>query len=116
MNLDETLAALERATGYRPRPSGTGYQAKCPAHDDRNPSLSIREGDGGKVLLKCHAGCDWKDVRDRLGMDNGQASKGEPSANSKHRTARELVSTYPYQDADGRSCRTGIVGTFLSGQ
>jgi putative DNA primase/helicase len=30
---------------------------RCPAHDDRAPSLTIRDGDRG-VLLKCHAGCD----------------------------------------------------------
>src|SRR5438094_550718 len=32
--------------------------ARCPAHDDREPSLSIREGDHGKVLVCCHAGCE----------------------------------------------------------
>ena len=32
--------------------------AKCPAHDDRSPSLSIRHADDGKVLVHCHAGCD----------------------------------------------------------
>ena len=38
--------------------TGAGWTARCPAHDDRNPSLSITEGDDGRVLLKCHAGCD----------------------------------------------------------
>ena len=33
----------------------------CPAHDDRNPSLSVDEKDG-KLLLKCFAGCDQRDV------------------------------------------------------
>ena len=32
--------------------------ARCPAHDDRKPSLSIRDADDGKVLVRCHAGCD----------------------------------------------------------
>jgi putative DNA primase/helicase len=32
--------------------------ARCPAHDDREPSLSIRDADDGKVLVRCHAGCD----------------------------------------------------------
>ncbi len=35
-----------------------GWMARCPAHDDRKPSLSIREGDHGKVLVCCHAGCE----------------------------------------------------------
>ena len=38
--------------------SGNGWKAKCPAHDDQIPSLSINEGVDGRVLLKCHAGCD----------------------------------------------------------
>ena len=37
--------------------SGNGYKASCPAHDDKKPSLSITEGEDGRVLLKCHAGC-----------------------------------------------------------
>ena len=35
--------------------------ARCPAHDDREPSLSISEADG-KVLVRCHAGCDQERV------------------------------------------------------
>src|SRR5262249_32479175 len=34
--------------------------AKCPAHDDRNPSLSIGEGKDGQVLVNCFAGCSPK--------------------------------------------------------
>jgi putative DNA primase/helicase len=39
------------------RKVGAGWMARCPAHDDREPSLSIRDGDDGKVLVRCHAGC-----------------------------------------------------------
>jgi putative DNA primase/helicase len=40
------------------RKAGGGWMARCPAHDDREPSLSIRDADNGKVLVRCHAGCD----------------------------------------------------------
>jgi hypothetical protein len=40
------------------RKTGRGWMACCPAHDDREPSLSIRDADDGKVLVRCHAGCD----------------------------------------------------------
>lgn len=33
------------------------WQAKCPAHDDRSPSLSVKEGEDGRVLVHCFAGC-----------------------------------------------------------
>ena len=40
------------------RRSGGGWSAKCPAHEDRSPSLSINEGDDGGILIHCHAGCE----------------------------------------------------------
>lgn len=44
------------------RPNGSGWTARCPAHADRSPSLSIREGDGGRVLLYCFAGCSVESI------------------------------------------------------
>jgi len=44
------------------RKAGSGWIARCPTHDDREPSLSIRAADGGKVLVRCHAGCDQQQV------------------------------------------------------
>ena len=49
----ETLA---RALGGRR--TGSHWMAPCPTHEDRDPSLSIRDADDGKVLVHCHAGCD----------------------------------------------------------
>jgi hypothetical protein len=48
--------------------SGSGYVARCPAHEDRTPSLSISEGDDGRVLLKCFAGCSFEEIVVALGL------------------------------------------------
>ena len=48
--------------------SGKSWIAKCPAHDDQKPSLSINEGADGRALVKCHAGCSTDDVLDALGL------------------------------------------------
>jgi len=48
--------------------SGKGWIAKCPAHDDRKPSLSIDEGADGRALIRCHAGCDNTAILASLGM------------------------------------------------
>ncbi len=48
------------------RRNGKGWVACCPAHADKNPSLSIDEGPNGKVLLHCHAGCTQDEVIDAL--------------------------------------------------
>lgn len=45
-----------------------GFRACCPAHDDQHPSLSIREGDDGRILLHCWAGCKTADVLAALGL------------------------------------------------
>ena len=50
------------ATALGGRKAGSGWMARCPTHDDREPSLSIRDADDGKVLLRCHAGCDQERV------------------------------------------------------
>ncbi|MDR7454896.1 MAG: toprim domain-containing protein [Armatimonadota bacterium] len=71
MTLQEVLARLE-ALGCRPRRVGRGWQARCPAHDDRNPSLSIGLGDGDRVLLHCHAGCEFASVADAIGWERGR--------------------------------------------
>jgi putative DNA primase/helicase len=42
--------------------AGAAWMACCPAHEDREPSLSITNARGGKVLVCCHAGCDQRDV------------------------------------------------------
>jgi hypothetical protein len=44
------------------------YLAKCPAHEDRSPSLSIRELDDGRILLHCFGGCGTDDVLGALGL------------------------------------------------
>ncbi len=44
------------------RRTSRGWTAICPAHDDREPSLSINEGDDGRILLYCHAGCPTESV------------------------------------------------------
>lgn len=65
--LSRVLARLEEL-GCRPVGSNGAWRALCPAHDDRRPSLSVGEGDDGRVLLKCHAGCSTEDVLARLGL------------------------------------------------
>ena len=49
---------------------GRNGKARCPAHDDRNPSLSVSQGSDGKVLLKCFAGCTQAAVIDALRQRN----------------------------------------------
>jgi hypothetical protein len=58
---------LDRLAGVR-QLNGS-WKALCPAHDDREPSLSISEGDDGRALLKCFAGCNNPEVVAALDLD-----------------------------------------------
>ena len=55
-----TAEIIARALGGRK--AGQGWTARCPVHNDRTPSLSIRDSDDDKVLVHCHAGCDQREV------------------------------------------------------
>ena len=63
------LDALESVTGHKPHRNGRQWQARCPAHDDRRPSLSISEGDDGRALVRCHAGCRAEAIVSVLGLE-----------------------------------------------
>jgi putative DNA primase/helicase len=47
---------------------GKEWAARCPAHEDKRPSLSISEGEGGRALVHCHAGCTPEEIVAALGM------------------------------------------------
>jgi hypothetical protein len=55
------IAAVLGAT----RGSGPWWTCRCPVHDDRSPSLSLRDGDRG-LIIRCWAGCDPREVRAEL--------------------------------------------------
>jgi hypothetical protein len=67
------------------RENGSGWEAKCPAHDDNTPSLSVGTNAEGAVLLNCHAGCSTEAVLDAAGLswndlfpDDATRSKATP--------------------------------------
>src|SRR4051794_21634282 len=63
----QTWHALERR-GCEPKGERHRFTAKCPAHDDRRPSLAVAEGSDRRVLPTCRAGCDTADIVVALGL------------------------------------------------
>jgi hypothetical protein len=61
-------AILSRVNKVR-KSSSNSWMACCPAHDDKNPSLSIRDLGDGRILLNCLAGCETLDVLGAVGME-----------------------------------------------
>ena len=112
------------ATALGGRKSGGGWMARCPAHDDREPSLSIRKGDDGKVLVRCHAGCDQERViavlRSR-GLWGGEvdfkiariAPDKKNDRNDAKRTEAALAIWQAARPADGTLVETYLVSRGL---
>jgi hypothetical protein len=73
------VTATEFARLLKARRIGKGkWQARCPAHPDRKPSLAIAEGRKG-ILLKCMShGCETKDILGALGMTFADLFEGKP--------------------------------------
>jgi len=67
------------------RRSGTGYMARCPAHDDKHPSLKIDQADG-KILLHCFAGCRVEDIVGALGVEMGNLFEEAGEGHGRHPT------------------------------
>ena len=90
------------------RNSGDSWMACCPAHDDKNPSLSIAQGDD-RVLVKCHAGCSQDAVIDALkarGLWEERESRNHPHVRPAP-AVKVTEHQYPYyRPADGTLWRT----------
>ena len=61
ISFEQTIELLHAS-----KSAGEQFSARCPAHSDSKPSLSIRKGEDGKVLLHCHAGCLFEKIEDAI--------------------------------------------------
>lgn len=65
------------------------WMACCPAHEDKSPSLSVKEADDGRVLLHCWAGCTVHEVVGALGLGLADLfPPRSPAAGAGHKPQR----------------------------
>lgn len=88
------MNAAEIARNLHGRKLPSGWVARCPAHDDHNPSLSLKDADDGRILVKCHASCSQTAVIDAL------KAKGLWPERER-RQGGVIVATYDYTDEHG---------------
>ncbi|MEO2019136.1 MAG: hypothetical protein ABGZ53_32735 [Fuerstiella sp.] len=90
-NIHRLLAGLKNVQEH------DGYwTACCPHHDDTHSSLSITATDDGKLLVRCHVGCDAKEIVYSAGLiwkDMFPEKQQEP--------AKKITAEYDYHDAEG---------------
>src|SRR5262245_1134355 len=73
-----------------------GWTARCPAHDDRHASLSVSEGDDGRILIKDHAGCDADAIVSAMNLTMSDLFV------EKQSNGRVIEATYDYRDEAGK--------------
>ena len=85
--------------------SGDGWAAACPCrNDDSNPSLSINQGNDGRVLVTCHRGvpCDVNQICSAMGITTADLyPKDSRKKKVEEKEVLTLVSTYDYYDENG---------------
>lgn len=94
------------------RRSGSGYTAKCPAHDDGKASLSLGPGKDQPVVIHCHAGCERDTILERIGLTWADLCKprDQQPGDGEWTPAGPAVAIYDYVDEHGdllfQVCRT----------
>lgn len=83
--IDDLLSRLEKV-----RSTGAGrWVARCPAHQDKTPSLAIRELPDGRILIHCFTGCSVDAVVSAIGLELSdlfpEDSRAIGHANHEHR-------------------------------
>jgi hypothetical protein len=63
MDIQSFLDRLEKV-----KPSQNGWTARCPGHEDKAPSLSVGQGDDGRILIRCFAGCPPEQIVGAMGL------------------------------------------------
>ena len=74
---DKLLPLLKKVRQVKP----SHWEACCPSHDDKSPSLKVSEAEDGRLLLKCWAGCTASEIVDAVGLalrDLFPAQPGRP--------------------------------------
>lgn len=112
MTITEILSRFEKV-----KKTARGFSAVCPAHGDKAPSLSISEGSGGKILLKCFADCSTEAVLQSIDLEmkdlfadaqppivrlNGNSSTATPKSAKDLSTPKKILAVYEYTDERGK--------------
>ena len=101
---------ISRLDGIRETAPGR-YLARCPAHDDRSPSLAIKDGDDGRVLIHCFAGCETENVLSALGMTFSDIMPEHVGSEHSYKPVRNRVNARDVLEAlDHEALVVSIIG------
>src|SRR5688500_20181519 len=103
MGVTDALREIVLPKLERVQKTADGFMARCPAHEDNSPSLSLGYGTKHPVIFNCHAGCDPDDILKAMGLEWMDLTAPKESTGSFGKT--EIISTYEIGRA---SCRERV--------
>lgn len=101
--------SLERLLGSLKKLKKTGpdkWIACCPAHDDRSPSLAIKD-DSGTVLVHCFGGCPLEDVLGAVGLGPADLFPPKPYSPQGYQEKPVRVGSVRFTALDALRCCAG---------
>ena len=88
MSIETVISRLDGV-----RDTGPGrYLSRCPSHDDRSPSLAIKEEDDGRILLHCFAGCETENVLASIGLTFSDVMPERIGSDHAYKPVRNRIS------------------------
>lgn len=90
-------------------PRNNTINVRCPCHNDKKASLSISQGRNNRIILKCHAGCNYKDILSEVGLTEADLFNDGRTAQEKSWRDKltdfvnmPIEAVYDYKDANGK--------------
>jgi hypothetical protein len=108
MKIEDFLSRLQKVKKTGPN----NWLACCPAHDDKNPSLTVATGDNGGIVVKCFPGCSFEEIISSLGL---QAHELMPERPEGREFVRGMKRPFPAADvlvAVEQECLTALVAAY----
>jgi hypothetical protein len=108
MRIEDFLSRLQKVKKTGPN----NWIACCPAHDDKNPSLTVGVGDNGGIIVKCFPGCSFEEIISSLGLQAHEMMRDLPEGRE---FVRGRSRPFPAGDvliAVEQECLTALVAAY----
>lgn len=90
-------------------PRNNTINVRCPCHNDKKASLSISQGRNNRIILNCHAGCNYKNILSEVGLTEEDLFNDGRTAQEKSWRDKltdfvnmPIEAVYDYKDANGK--------------
>lgn len=108
MIASELISRLTKAKRTRK----DSWIACCPAHDDRSPSMTVRELPDGRILLHCFSGCSVEEIVTALGLELSDLFPEKLEFNPWKRQSRERFNPFDIMQAVSFEIKIAALAAF----